>query len=353
MSTLIAPSHHVANLNEHSSRNPNPLPGAQHYVVTRRITNRLAEDKQVVFDAGVTYLAYPENVMVRAQCEQEAQRLNQESFDQFIRGRKFTRYTGSSGVAEVVEIDEQEARRLMDISHPGDPLTVTPDVGILYISNVEFGRVLWSDGKITKKPAWWPSDCGSISQAAALLASDALRGRKAWRANDAWHKLLPIARVERETLRQFDDNYRGIGFRGNDEWKLDRITTDIGLTLYEVSQVGGSLGEDGDAWEHYYIYETEHEAQAAFRQEILSVLGDLLATAARFIESGSFVYVAEAWPMMAEYAKQHFDVTLPLQPEFADALAQYQAANASDWDEPPEIDPHGWAMYLKGFAKAL
>lgn len=54
MSTLIAPSHHVVDLNQHSSRNPDPIPGAQHYVVTRRTTCLLAEDEQIVFDAGVT-----------------------------------------------------------------------------------------------------------------------------------------------------------------------------------------------------------------------------------------------------------------------------------------------------------
>lgn len=367
MSTLIAPSYHVENHNDYSARrNPNgPIPGQQHYIITKRTTYEPPFEEEIVFDSGIT--PWAADSATYALCKREAVRLNQAAFDEFIRGRKFTRYSGDRGITEVVEVDELEARRLMDIRQPGAPLTVTPDVEILRIMDTEFGNVLWSDGKVTKRPLWWPSG-GSISREAALLISHAL-AQKSWRTSGAWRKLLDVQAFSRETVQQYKDRYEGIGFHGSDEYTLDRFVTYTGLVLYEVAQCGGALGEDGDAWEYYYLYENEFEARAEYRKMILTVLADMLTTAARRIEESSWYHVAEAWPLEAAYVKEHFGIELPLQAEFAEALKQYQTYDTqfegrdifelmrAEADETLieslMLDEHGWAMYLKGFAKAL
>ena len=364
MSTLIAPVFSVHDLNTFARENRLP-PGKQHYAITKRTSDRqYLTEEEIVHDAGVTELRWPESSKLQAALQVQADALNQESFDEHVRGRKFTRYWTNS----YITTDQVEAERLADLDHtPSDKMRVHSDLEILY-SNGSF--ILWSDGRTSGTIGLRLPAGGSVSPAAATLIRHT-RLQKAWRTDDAWRKLASVQSLARETVAQLKDSWRGIGAHGSDEYTLDRLTTDTGLELYELSQVGGAMGEDGDTWEYYYLYDNEYEARTEYRKETMTVLAEVINQAARYIEQDMWGSVARAWPLEAAHAKEHFDIELPLQAEMAEALQQQEAydvqfADLDDvietWEaqsrddlavQRPEVDAHGWAMYLKGFAKAL
>lgn len=293
------------------------------------------DDREIVFDTGLVREHYASNVAYRT-AKDEADRLNQASFDANIRGQRFTRYETDS----YMSVTEAEMHRHQEIDHtPDSRLRITADVEIIHIKG---DRILWSDGRITKKCGYDFPNGSAITQDAFRLTRYALE-TDGWRSSGAWKTLLSVEYFICETVREYTDNAVGLGYRETNEYKMERLTTDTGRILYLVSMEGGGLGEDGDSWENYWLFDTEYEAGARYRAETLTILREMLSSAARKIEGWLFDEVAAAWPTLAAFAQAQFQVKLPLQTEFRDALA--------DSDEPR--DYHGWAMYLQGFAKAL
>lgn len=293
------------------------------------------DDREIVFDTGLVQEHYASNVASQT-ARDEADRLNQESFDANIRGRRFTRYETDS----YLSVTEAEMRRHQEIDHtPDNRLRITPDVEIIHIQG---DRILWEDGRITTK-------CGYDFPNGSIITPDAFRliryalETNGWRSSGAWKTLLNVGFFVRETVREYTDRAQSIGYSETNEYKIERLTTDMGRILYLVSVEGGGLGEDGDSWENYWLFDYESEAKAQYRAETLTIMREMLIGAARKIEGRLFDEVAAAWPTLAQFAQEQFQVKLPLQSEFRDALA--------DPDEPR--DYHGWAMYLQGFAKAL
>lgn len=293
------------------------------------------DDREVVFDTGIVQEHYASSVAYQT-AKDEAARLNQASFADNIHGRRFTRYETDS----YLSVSETEMRRHQGIDHtPDSRLRITPDVETIYIDR---DRILWSDGRITKKSSYIFPSGGAITPDAFCLIRYALE-TSGWRSSGAWKTLLRVEYFTRETVKDYTDNAVGIGYRETNEYKIERLTTDTARILYLVSVEGGGLGEDGDSWESYWLFDSESEAQAQYRSETLAILREMIISAARKIENWLFDEVAAAWPTLAQFAQSQFQVKLPLQSEFRDALA--------DPDEPR--DEHGWAMYLQGFAKGL
>ena len=293
------------------------------------------DDKEIVFDTGLVQEHYASSVAYQT-AREEADHLNQASFAAYIRGQRFTRYETDS----YLSVSEPEMRRHQEIDHtPDSRLRITEDVEIIYVSG---DRILWSDGRITKKCCYDFPNGGAITPDAFRLIRYALE-TNGWRSSGAWKTLLGVEYFIRETVREYTDNAVSLGYRETNEYKMERLTTDTGRILYLVSMEGGGMGEDGDSWESYWLFDSEYEAQAQYRAETLTILREMLSSAARKIEGWLFDEVAAAWPTLAQFAQEQFQVKLPLQAEFRDALA--------DPDEPR--DYHGWAMYLQGFAGAL
>lgn len=366
MSKLIAPVYSFSDLLVGHHDPELPLP-AQHYAVLKR-TERLQWPEpplEIIHDAGITHFTGYDNP-VAVECNALVARLNQESFDAHIRGRRFTRYQTRS----YVTVDPAEAERLAGIDHtPADQVHSTPDLEVLHVS--ASGAILWSDGRVTRGTGAHLPAGGSITRKAAILISHAL-SRPEWRTDDAWRRLLHIQDYDKELLASFTDRYAGLGISGGDEYRLERLTTTDGQTYFEISQEGGAMAEDGDSWEYYYVYDNEFNARTRYQREIRQVLVQVLAKAAQRIESGGWYGVAEAWPATCTWAQERFGVKLPLQEEFAAALRYVESADvpvlslstgpcldpggwpATDPDDefavPPPLDEHGWAMYLKGFA---
>ena len=124
---------------------------------------------------------------------------------------------------------------------------------------------LWTDGKLTTQEFYHRdhnySGEISLTKAAAKLISIAVR-QKYWRQHDRWKGLMLVASYETEVLK---DTSRG-GPGNYDEKRLEQLTTDTERVLYMVCEEGGYLGEDGDTWDHYALYEDLAAAEAAYNE---------------------------------------------------------------------------------------
>jgi len=125
---------------------------------------------------------------------------------------------------------------------------------------------LWTDGKVVTQQEFYHPDrvyCGQIelSPAAAKLISIALR-RKFWHAEDRWKSLLMVAGYETLVLKKASRGRPG----DCNEKRLEQLTLDTGDTVFMTAEEGGYLGEDGDAWEYYYLYEDRATAEKDYQQ---------------------------------------------------------------------------------------
>lgn len=306
------------------------------YQVLKRTTSGYnPDDYEIIWDSGVV----PEHRMSN-DTYKHAQRLTEDlnaaSFRDHISGRDFTRYQTNW----YVSVDEADARRQADIDKtPADKVKITPGVKILYHAGAS---TLWSDGCLTKSTGLDIPPGGDITPAAFRLIRFALES--GWRKDNRWRLLLDVQSYASETLAEYTDRTQGLGFRSTSEYKLERLTTDTHRALWLVSEQGGSLGEDGDAWENYSLFDNEHEARAEYRRQLRGIVVEVVRQAARYIRGGNVLAVIQGWPAMAEWAEKTFDVVLPLQIEFQTVAQDPYSEN---------IDEHGWAMYLEGFANAI
>lgn len=306
------------------------------YQVLKRATRGYnPDDYEIIWDSGVV----PEHRMSNdtyKHAQRLAEDLNAASFQSHISGRDFTRYQTNW----YVSVDEADARRQADIDKtPADKVKITPGVKILYHAGVS---TLWSDGRLTKSTGLDIPPGGDITRAAWQLVRYALEA--GWRKTGEWTSLLEVQSYEIETVEEYTDRTRGMGFSGTSEYKLQRLTTDAGRVLWLVSEEGGCLGEDGDAWENYELYQNEHEARIGYRRQLRGILIETLHQTARYLSQGLVLEVVQGWSSLIDWSQRVFDIELPLQHEFAAV-----AADPYEFDR----DEHGWAMYLKGFADAL
>ena len=165
-------------------------PDYKHSYLVVRVTDSLQNtyrDAEVIRDfGGRDGDRQADNAKV-AEAQQLAKRLNQESFDQHIRGKTFTRYVTNWYICT----DDSEARRLVEIDHtPWDKVKVTPGLEILHTTG-EF--TFWSDNKITKNAYNLPYG-GTLSDAAARWISS-IRGSDTGYVEGGILTLTKVARV--------------------------------------------------------------------------------------------------------------------------------------------------------------
>jgi hypothetical protein len=126
---------------------------------------------------------------------------------------------------------------------------------------------LWSDGAATME------ECRStpatpLPKVASDLIAAALR-QDFWKSDGRWRSLLTVEAIEaQETVLQKEQR----GWSSSDAGLLERLTlrhTD-GRTedLLRLTEEGGCMGEDGDAWEYVSLYRPEDlaTAKAAFNK---------------------------------------------------------------------------------------
>lgn len=163
MGKHIAPTYSVWDLCTLS-----PYPLGSHYVITERTDDAtLITDQQIVVDYGSQEKRDP---AIAEAARKEERRLNQASFDEHIKGRKFDRFV--VGYSYVTVIKEDVARLAGIFDTPIDQIKITVGVEILHRTGE---WIFWSDGKFTTTTGISLPSGGSISSAAASLIS-AVRG---------------------------------------------------------------------------------------------------------------------------------------------------------------------------------
>ena len=155
--------------------------------------------------------------------------------------------------------------------HPAG-IQYEPDVRLIYANKPsrETGSQfnLWSDGRATGMKFYHPENAyhGEIelAPAAARLISVAI-GRRYWRDDNRWRPLMMVASYESEVVQHAERGRPG----DYGEKRLERIHTDTGLTLWKTSLEGGHLGEDGETWEDYDLFDQEAEARRQYKELVI------------------------------------------------------------------------------------
>jgi hypothetical protein len=160
--------------------------------------------------------------------------------------------TGRFMVGNEIVTTERDAIWCVNVFQtPIDKIEYTPDVKlILNCRKNGHSLQIWDDGCITKP--WMHPNCEAEIKTTeditlALLASV---GKPEWTRDDRWKKLLTLDVLNKKKI--FDCE---TGTPGNSRGAtIENWQTNIG-DLFLLHFSWGSLGEDGDAGDNYYLYE--------------------------------------------------------------------------------------------------
>jgi len=196
-----------------------PFDLAHHHHVVLEITNPyyLKNDGEVVYhDYGVIDKGDRENDRAHAAAGQKlAREMNHRSFDESIKGRRFTRYV----TKWYVSISEDEAHRQAEIDKtPVEQIGITPDVEILHTTG---NFTFWSDGKITAHVSNIPYG-GCLTPDAVRIIDD-VRGSDGGYVEGGLLLLTKIARVLDRQALSFGEP-RGVYAREKvEEWFVEWV----------------------------------------------------------------------------------------------------------------------------------